>query len=594
MKKIAKLLTLLLIVATVATGIAFVASADYVSQGSGNGPSEALIFGGTKTGTEWNLEPTAYSKYAGNRSLKNGENAVWLSFDYLYDELSKNSALYIRIQTGAGGWTDNIMQIKQGNVNLWYNATPGENAYWTVKDCFNKGEGWYHFDISIEQHHEVDPETGDVSYSLIASIYRNGELMKEYPFNPTKTDYRFYDVAVDAEGNETVTLRTTGNAGARFFIAGSLDNSQYFTWIKGYEGGVGNTPASSVVNLAYSWYNAMPVWTYNTADFNWSDFPSTYYNFKGDTAYNPYDAVYNIHKDVNTYATVGGETVLPVPIKAGYVFTGWTVVENYATARVEGNTLIVDANHSGAISLEANFIQLPELKVDLLDGASVRMNTPSGLRFETTVSKAMIDQIAAIDGASFKVGTLIVPTDKLGSTNFTKADLDAADIDYAELTTDLKNAEAENGVYTVYASLTNIRPENYTRKFSAISYIEVKIGDETYLVYDEYVEADNARSVYDVAYRLLTETDATNAVLKSFVDKVVVLDASLAVCNTVADKYESPYTATYADGTLTVSRVDGEAITAENLSTVVIDGVSYTGGWQLVDGNLVASYTLAE
>jgi uncharacterized repeat protein (TIGR02543 family) len=418
--------------------------------------------------------------------------------------------------------------------------------------------------------------------------------MEDAAYTPTANNeakFRFYTV------DPATGVATLSGRGSNFFILGSLGNAKQLSGIKGFEGGIGvKTPASSIVKLTYDLAGgAMPVWTYNTANYNASDFPApTYYDFVGDATYDPFDATYNVHKDVDNYATVGGETVLPVPTKAGYVFTGWTVVDNPSTARVDGNTLIVDANHSGAISLKANFIQLPELKVDLLDGASVRMNTPSGLRFETTVSKAMIDQIAAIDGASFKVGTLIVPTDKLGSTNFTKADLDAAGIDYAELTTDLKNAEAENGVYTVYASLTNIRPENYTRKFSAISYIEVKIGDETYLVYDEYVEADNARSVYDVAYRLLTETDATNAVLKSFVDKVVVLDASLAVCNTVADKYESPYTATYADGTLTVSRVDGEAITAENLSTVVIDGVSYTGGWQLVGGNLVASYTLAE
>ena len=52
-----------------------------------------------------------------------------------------------------------------------------------------------------------------------------------------------------------------------------------------------------------------------------------------------------------------------------------------------------------------------------VDGASIRLSDPYGIRFTTNVSKALIDVL----GESATYGTLVIPTELLGNASFTKA-----------------------------------------------------------------------------------------------------------------------------------------------------------------------------
>lgn len=237
------------------------------------------------------------------------------------------------------------------------------------------------------------------------------------------------------------------------------------------------------------------------------------------------------------------------------------------------------------------------LTVDMAPGASVRFDAPIGLRFEATVNDAMLSLLEKNEDIAIRLGTLIVPTDKLGTLKFTAEALARAGIGCVEMAADLSDVSQKNGVYHFSTSLTNILLDNYTRKFSAVSYIEVTVGEDTYRSYGAYSEEENARSIYEVAHAALTGnesyTDEQKIILRSFVDMVVSLDPiTLAVNNEAEGKYESPYAAVYdrGSGTLVISRRDGKAITDESVSTVLIGSVGYTRGWRITSGRLMATY----
>ena len=218
--------------------------------------------------------------------------------------------------------------------------------------------------------------------------------------------------------------------------------------------------------------------------------------------------------------------------------------------------------------------------VELLDGASVRLDDPTGLRFETSVDREMLEQLRRF--GTVTVGTLVIPTDLIGEREFTIAGVGEEALNFE---TTLENASADGDSYTFYASVVNLLDQNYTRKFSAVSYVKIVTEDRTAVVYTAYEEARNARSVYEVAYAAYAEggySPEQTAVIRSFIDRVVVLDRDLEIANNSAS-YDSPFTVSYEDGILTITD-------AADVAVVLIDGVSYTRGFTIVDDVLTAPY----
>ncbi|MBO4283678.1 MAG: hypothetical protein J5958_03540 [Clostridia bacterium] len=135
-------------------------------------------------------------------------------------------------------------------------------------------------------------------------------------------------------------------------------------------------------------------------------------------------------------------------------------------------------------------------------GAAVRLDNPTGLRFTGYVDKDYLDGLKAEYGAAnVKIGMLITPTDYLTDNGlaFTKEELDGCGAlpegkKYVkiEASTVLDDGDA----YRINCVLSNVKEANYSRRFSAITYVE--IGGSTYY-YSRYDEALNARSISYVA-----------------------------------------------------------------------------------------------
>ncbi len=146
-----------------------------------------------------------------------------------------------------------------------------------------------------------------------------------------------------------------------------------------------------------------------------------------------------------------------------------------------------------------------EWGLSTLWGASMRTASPSGLRFETRISKAAYNSLVETYGADkVKMGTVIVPAVYvLEAESFTKASLEQLEktgTKYLDVRADKFFRETEND-YVFSASVVEILEENRELAFAAIGYIE--INGEIH-----YSRTIAQRSVSEVAIAALKDTVA--------------------------------------------------------------------------------------
>ena len=144
--------------------------------------------------------------------------------------------------------------------------------------------------------------------------------------------------------------------------------------------------------------------------------------------------------------------------------------------------------------------------IDLVMGTTptIRNEDPSGLRFSCTVNG--LAALEADDSVSdVALGMLIVPTDYILTTGFSKFDLTELGVDYL----DISKEYFVSGT-TMNMVISDILPENYNRSFSAIAYAQITYSDtHTEIVYsNSYVSA----KLYDlaVANNITTITSAVD------------------------------------------------------------------------------------
>lgn len=223
-------------------------------------------------------------------------------------------------------------------------------------------------------------------------------------------------------------------------------------------------------------------------------------------------------------------------------------------------------------------------------GASIRANTPYGIRWKVRVKTAEWNKLVEAYGeANVKAGVIVAPLDYLGSGEtavpFTIDAFKAAKKKYVDIVTDTFNAKLENeveGYSGFYASLVNIKAGNLNREFIARSYVAVTKDGVTAYYYGEYSAEDNARTIYEVGKgAIASDTESEN--VKTFV-KNEVLDkiADVTVKDGVAamtaiNGYTSPYSVSINGKVLTITAMDGADVNlSEVLKIVCVNGKNYT------------------
>ena len=230
-------------------------------------------------------------------------------------------------------------------------------------------------------------------------------------------------------------------------------------------------------------------------------------------------------------------------------------------------------------------------------GASIRANTPYGIRWTVRVKTAEWNKLVEAYGeANVKAGVIVAPLDYLDSGEtavpFTIDAFKAANKKYVDIVTDTFNAKLEKeveGYSGFYASLVNIKAGNLNREFIARSYVAVTKDGVTAYYYGEYSAEDNARTIYEVGKgAIASETESEN--VKTFV-KNEVLDkiADVTVKDGVAamtaiNGYTSPYSVSINGKVLTITVMGGADVNlSEVLKIVCVNGKNYK---PTVSGNL--------
>lgn len=170
---------------------------------------------------------------------------------------------------------------------------------------------------------------------------------------------------------------------------------------------------------------------------------------------------------------------------------------------------------------------------EVVKGASVRLDTKSGLRFTSTIAANTINYLnAALVKAETELtyGTIITRASYLKYTGgeFTMAAFDKAGKNYVNVVAKdgiVKNAD---GSVTINAALVDIDAENYDKDFVAMSYIKYTNAndEEVYLYATNVTLAENARNMEEVALAALADVKTkaegayTNAVSEYYVYNV--------------------------------------------------------------------------
>ncbi len=156
-----------------------------------------------------------------------------------------------------------------------------------------------------------------------------------------------------------------------------------------------------------------------------------------------------------------------------------------------------------------------EVYGEMLAGASVRCSEPTGLRFETAISKAKYDALVTRYGAeNVFVGTLIAPSEYVTDAGaFTKAVLDAYRTDvgltsasYIDVRANGWRYESANE-YVFAGSIVDIMPSHYRLSFAAIGYIAVREGEQITYYYSAYNAKDNFRTIEQVVNAIVADPD---------------------------------------------------------------------------------------
>lgn len=146
--------------------------------------------------------------------------------------------------------------------------------------------------------------------------------------------------------------------------------------------------------------------------------------------------------------------------------------------------------------------------ISMRDGASVRLDpTKSGIRFTSDVTEKMRSLAQTFDGKmTVEYGTLVVRKDKLSNTDFTVEAMTEKGISYVERKA-VDGMEEDGSAYR--AAIIGIPEDGYDTELCARSYVKLTVGDNCFYLYSDYSDADNCRSIKNVALAALADSDAT-------------------------------------------------------------------------------------
>lgn len=209
----------------------------------------------------------------------------------------------------------------------------------------------------------------------------------------------------------------------------------------------------------------------------------------------------------------------PTEVEEGSTYTFGDNAQGYydttnKVAYASGETITVNSNIT---------VTSIKLNVAMQKGASVRLATPTGLRFQTVITSGNDIAVSDILNKDFVTTGTLITTFDLFSANRNVLDKDSK---YTKL--DIANSGwYDDEVGKFCGSIIKIKTDNYEKKFVGVGYVTIKYNNgKTYSVYADVNETDNARSIYYVA-NAVKEAGYKNcdAAQKAIIDKYLAKEA---------------------------------------------------------------------
>lgn len=215
-------------------------------------------------------------------------------------------------------------------------------------------------------------------------------------------------------------------------------------------------------------------------------------------------AVYNIENCFNAGKMLSGKGT-----QSGNMgeLVGWNEAKQLSLKNcyVSGHNL---AGNKGTTLSDSGCVT--DITLKTLTGASVRLNDPTGLRFDTEIKKSTLDTLLKADNVTVKIGTLIAPTKYVQAAGtFTADALDTykneqgfAFDTYINVPFDTnvyEFLEKTDTAYTFSGAVANLFESNYNLAYSAVGYLTITVGGLSVTFYSDYIEQDHSRTIASVA-----------------------------------------------------------------------------------------------
>ena len=193
--------------------------------------------------------------------------------------------------------------------------------------------------------------------------------------------------------------------------------------------------------------------------------------------------------------------------------TGGVFVYNGTLCDTKLNSYFASVDVSGAVLYGmSGAMDAVDSGIAMEEGAAVRLVSKapedSGIRFTSSITAEMV-ATAKANAKDGKVtyGTILVPTEKLATTDFTVPALEANAVKYQNIVADEGLEGSDETGYTLKCALIRIKASHYDMALSARAYVSyVDANGRTVYIYSAYNEALNSRSISYVAEKALADT----------------------------------------------------------------------------------------
>ncbi len=310
----------------------------------------------------------------------------------------------------------------------------------------------------------------------------------------------------------------------KYFVA--IDNNVFFATKTDYAGN-GNRCVDGIFTNETAWEDTYI--RFVGKNFDIKQFEVDYFSREDDTASAQFTANYDLYQEFKNYNSADYEEktfqMVVDEFNKGManIFNSTTSTEvaaslslakeNMALVPYEFNESLIGYyiegdGYSGLYGVDTDLTDSKitsyapvYVKIVMEEGASIRIDDPTGIRFKTNIETASLDKLNDL-GIEYSLGTFILKAEDIT----VDGELDYSLIPDVELKLDINaNVSYVNGKNTVFTgTLTDIKADHLDWDFAGVGYVKINYADDSSSIFYAKTE-DNVRSIKSVAYKAFND-----------------------------------------------------------------------------------------